>query len=252
MQRIITDLNERPVSAANTVLLGDHRPRRRRLTKVLSAVLAALLVVLLAGGVSSYLYWNSLKDSPQYSLALLVDAARRDDQRAVDELIAVDSVVDDFMPQIIAKAIEMYGRGVPQETLKRAAVVATPLLPAVKDKARAQLPAVIRKKTESFEYVPFAAMVLGSEEYLDIRVDGNKAQVTSKLPDRPLEVKMNRVGEKWQIVGVRDEQLATAIARAIGQEIIAISAAGSIEKAGERMGVENMQEVLRKAESLFR
>ena len=53
--------------------------------------------------VVGFFYWQSIKTTPQYSLALLVDAARRDDQAEIDKLVNVDAVVDDFVPQITDK-----------------------------------------------------------------------------------------------------------------------------------------------------
>ena len=50
------------------------------------------------------LYWRSLRSTPQYSLALLVDAAKRGDNAAVDSLIDSDAVVDDFMPQVTGES----------------------------------------------------------------------------------------------------------------------------------------------------
>ena len=172
--------------------------------------IAALLVgVIVAAFIGGYLYWRSFEGTPQYSLALLVDAARRDDQAEVDRIVEIDAVVDDFMPQITGRAVELYGRGLSQQTIAKVARVATPVMPALKQRARAQLPNLIRKKTERFESVPFAAMVLGAERYLDIQPNGDTAVVRSKLPEHSFEVRMQRNGSGWKIVSVRDEALAT-------------------------------------------
>ena len=89
-------------------------------------------VIIVASAVGGFFYWQSLKRTPQYSLALLVEAARNDDQAAINSLMDSDAAVDDFVPQVTAKAIELYGRGLPPETLARVERLATPLLPAVK------------------------------------------------------------------------------------------------------------------------
>lgn len=89
----------------------------------------SLAVILIVGAVGAYFYWQNLKNTPQYSLALLVDAARRDDQQEVDEFVDTDAVVDDFMPQIIGKAVELYGRGLPPSAIQKVAQVAAPFCP---------------------------------------------------------------------------------------------------------------------------
>ncbi len=132
-----------------------------------------LLSVLLIAGIGGFIYYQSLKSTPQYSIALLIDAAKRDDKAAIDRLVDTNAVVDDFVPQITNKAIELYGRGLPPAVLERVQLLAQPLLPAVKERARAELPRVIRERSERFGYVPFFGMVLGADKYLDIEVTGD-------------------------------------------------------------------------------
>ncbi|MFL6467410.1 MAG: hypothetical protein ACJ72Z_05585 [Pyrinomonadaceae bacterium] len=189
--------------------------------------IGAIVFLVIGLAIGGFVYWQSLKSTPQYSLALLVDAARRDDQAEVAELVDSDAMVDDLLPQVIEKAAEIYGRGQPKTVIQKATVAATPLLPAVKEKARAELPGLIRRETSRFGNVWFPLMVLGANRYLDIRFEGETAFVNSKKSEEATEVKMVRNGGKWKIVGVRDERLASEIARRVGQEIIALTMSGN-------------------------
>lgn len=232
-------------------VLEPERPRRKTWKTVLVTAAATFAVVSTVVSIASYFYWQHLKTTPQYSLALIVDAAKKDDQPTVNELVDIDSVVDDFLPQITGKAVELYGRGLPPDTIKRVARIAVPVMPAVKQRARDELPGAIRQKTASFGNVPFAAMVLGADRYLDVTIDGDTATVRSKLPEHNFEVRMKKTGERWKISGVRDEELATRIAQRIGQEIIAIASNGS-GSSRSRLGIQNINELLRQAEEIFR
>lgn len=238
----------------NVPAFGEYQqPKAKSKFLRIIGVLAALLgVILLIGGIAGYFYWQSYKNTPQYSLALLIDAARRGDQAEVDRLVDTNAVVDDFMPQITDKAVELYGRGFPPQALAKVAQVAAPILPAVKERARAELPRVIREKTDKFASVPFAAIVLGADKYLEITQEGDAAVVKSKIADRPLEVKMKRNGDNWQVIGVKDEQLATRIAQKIGQEIITVAAKGGVGRAGKSLGVNNLQDLLKQAEDILK
>jgi len=220
-----------------------------RVARLIFISLIALLAVSCSAG---FFYWRSLKHTPQYSLALLVDAARRDDKASVDTLVDTGQVVDDFLPQIIDSAVDMYGRGLPSQTLNNLAFVAQPIMPALKDRARAELPSVIRQRTRQFDRVPFAAIVMGADHYLDISIKGDDAEITSKVADRPLELKMHRSGDRWIVVGVRDQELADKIARAVGQQIIAAASGSNIGDASKDLGVRNLQDVLKQAEDLLR
>ena len=230
----------------------SEAPRSSGSRKIILSVAGVLLALIAAAFVGGYFYWQSFRDTPQYSLAMLVDAARRNDQAQVDQFVAVDSIVDEFMPQITDKAVEIYGRGLPPQTIARVAKVATPLMPALKERARAQLPVLIRRKTARFESVPFAAMVVGADRYLDIRTSGNTSLIRSKLPEHLFEVRMQRKGKDWQIVGVRDESLATEIAQKVGQEIIAVASSKNTEAAADKLGIQNLNTVLQEAEEIFR
>ena len=236
-----------------TVGLGGYtEPAKRSRAKAVAmwtaGILAALAVI---SAIAFYFYWRSMKSTPQYSLALIVDAAKRDDQRVVNDLVDIDAVVEDFLPQVTGKAVELYGRGMPPDTIQRVAKVAEPVMPAVKERARAELPEAIRQKTSEFGSVPFAAMVLGADQYLDIRTAGDNAIVRSTLPEHDFEVRMKRDGDRWKIVGVKDQKLATRIAQRIGQDIIAIATNRSTS-AQTRLGVKNINELLNEAEQIFK
>ena len=233
---------------------GNGSTRRRESGGLRAArwVARIILLVLLLAGIGGYIYYQSLKSTPQYSLALLIEAAKTNDQATMDSVVNVDAVVDDFVPQITGKAAELYGRGLPQATLDKLAGIATPILPAIKDRARAELPRLIRDRVERLPNAPFVFQVLGAGRYLDISVTGDTAVVKSKLPDHPLELKMRRNGDRWQVTGVTDEKLATDIARRIGQQIIAIAANGLTRKTADSLGVGNLADLLRQAEELVK
>src|SRR6476661_3722083 len=128
------------------------------------AGIVILSVLLIAGG-AAFFYYQSLKTTPQYSLALLIDAAKRDDRTKIGELVDTDAVVDDFVQQITDRAIDIYGRGLPASVIQKAASLAQPILPAVKDRARSVLPGAIRQRTQKFANVPFFMMVFAADRY---------------------------------------------------------------------------------------
>ncbi len=219
----------------------------KRAWKIAGIVVLSLLAI---AGVSGYLYYRSFKNTPQYSLALLVDAAKRDDNATIAELVDTDAVVDDFVAQIMDRAVDLYGRGLPETVIRKLASFAEPIMPAIKDRARTQLPAAIRVRGKRLANVPFFAMVLAADKYLQIDINGDIATVKSKDPERPLEMRMKRNGDRWKVVGVKDDQLATDIARSIGQEMIDLATAKLTEAAAEQLGVGRLFQLLKKAEEL--
>src|SRR5687767_7362825 len=101
MSRIVVDLEKQKEKTASAPekqsvpQFGDYQTPKKsgNFVKILKILGVSLVAILLLGAVGGYLYWQSLKTTPQYSLALLVDAARRDDQKAIDELVDTNAVV---------------------------------------------------------------------------------------------------------------------------------------------------------------
>ena len=219
--------------------------------RVLTIIAAVVAVAAVIAGAAGYIFWSGLKQTPEYSLALLIDAAKRDDQADVDRLVDTDAVVDNFVPQVTEKAVELYGRNQPPSVIAKASRVAAPLMPAVKERAREELPGIIRRETERFGDVPFAAMAVFADRYFQADVKGDTAEMRSLVPGREFQVSMRRQGEGWQVVEVRDESLARQIAETIGQQLIAIAANGGGPNSAVELGGANLQQLLKQAQEAF-
>jgi hypothetical protein len=227
----------------------DTIKKRSIVRTILKGIGYLLLAALLIGGVGGYLYLQYYKTTPAYSLAMVVDAARRDDKLGLAVLVDTDKIVDAFVPQITDKAVELYGRGLPPALIQKLALVAAPVLPALKERARVELPRVIREKTKTVENVPFLFVAIGASQTLEIKEENGFAWVKSTMPDRPLELKMQRKGDLWQIVEVKDDELARKIAEQIGQQIISAAGGGDTQSAPS---IPNLNEILKRAEEAFR
>ncbi len=260
MSKFVVNLEEQQKSRvpilkkASVPKFGDYqKPEKPNVfVKILKIFGILFAVILFIGGISGYFYWQNLKKTPQYSLALLIDAARRDDQKAVDELVDTDAIIDDFVPQITDKAVELYGRGVAPATIQKLAQAAAPFLPALKERAKDELPSLIRDKTQKFDSIPFWAIAIGAGKYLDISLDGDKVFVKSRLPDKPLDLTLKRRGLMWQVIAVKDEVLARRIAEKVGQDLIAVAQKEGIKKVGEKLGVSNLEDILKNSGNVFK
>ncbi len=248
---------ETPKTEEKKAPKAETTPKKRggcgRILGISGIVLA---VILLIGVVVGYFYWQGLKTTPQYSLALLVDAARRGDQKAIDELVDTDAVVESFMPQIIDKAKERYGENLPADKLAKVSDVSSALMPAIKQRAREEVPRIIKEKADKFPNVPYWMIAIGAGYFLDFKTQAETAIVTSNVTGNTFEVSMKRVGDKWRIVGIKDDALADRIAATIGQELIDMSSKEVLKKVNEKINVPDknkpdLENVKKKLEELF-
>lgn len=215
--------------------------RNRLLTRAAFIVVAVICIAAICiGG-----YYYSLRDTPAYSLALIVDASKRDDAAELEQLVDLDAVVDDFVPQVTAKAVDLYGRGLPVDTIGRIAGAAAPLFPVVKQRARVVLPRVVRDRTREFPNVPFFVLVISAGRFLDITINDDTAVIRSKIPERPLDLKMHLKEGKWRVSGIKDEALAAELAQRIGQQIIALAAGKITKETIGQLGIDGLADTLK-------
>jgi hypothetical protein len=245
MSKIIVNLSEEKQSVPQ---FGEYQQPKKRsvFKKILLFLVGFLFLSLIIGLIGGFFYWQSVKSSPQYSLALLVEAARNDDNAQIAELVDTEAVIDSFVPQITEKAVEIYAKNLPKDLISKAMQIGLPAVkPKIKEIATKELPKLIREKTKQAEKIPYWAIALGASTALDIKIDGEIATITSKIPDKPIELTMKKNGDKWKVTAVKDDNLAAKIAQSIGQKILKAASENGIENIGKQLGLENLGDILK-------
>ncbi len=172
-------------------------------------VLGAILLLLIVGGI---IFWQFYKARPAYSLALLVDAAQRNDAAAFDKVVDTGAVVGSFAPQVIDEASGRLGTALTPAMRKQIERLVPTLIPNVTENLRKEVMKRVREKTTRAEGKPFFLMALFMPYIVDIKQDGDTAIVTDKSGERKMELTMQRTPEKrWKVVAVKDEALAKRI-----------------------------------------
>ncbi|HEV2706927.1 MAG TPA: hypothetical protein VGV59_13440 [Pyrinomonadaceae bacterium] len=220
--RIVIDV-EKARSERRRRHLGRF-PRARRIMSVGGLI---LLGVLLLAGVGGYLWWQNHKKSPSYSLALLVDAAQRDDVRGVEELIDSDRVAEGFAPQVAQKMAESVDPG-RVEVLRRQFEAAMPqLLPRVRETMREEVAKGVKSFSEQTGgKMPFMLLALSVARAADVKEQGETATVNVEAGNRPVEMTMQRTPEgRWKVVGLKDDAVASGIAVRLASAVPGATAA---------------------------
>ena len=190
--------------------------------KLLLGILGAMLLIGIVVILIAFLWWQSYQTSPAYSLALLVDAVQRDDRAAFDELVDTDKVVKNFVPQVTEKAIGRYASGITAPLREQIEALVPSLLPSVKQRVRDEVTKQIKALAARAEGKPFILIALGMPYEVDIKEEGDTAQVAANLNNKPVEFTMQRNGDLWKIVAVKDDTLVTQIVENIAKDLPAI------------------------------
>jgi len=209
--RIVIDVSSAQAQA--------RRGGGRRVGRFLSLTALIIVGVLLVLLVSAYAWWRGFERSPAYSLALLVDAAQRDDKQAVESLIDSDQIAQGFIPQVVEKLAGQGSQLTPQARAQLTNVMPQ-LLPRVRETMRDEIARGIKDlRGGDTSSTPFFVKALGVRGLTDVKEQGDTAAVAVKSDAHALDLTMKREGDRWRVVNVKDDKLATDIAARLASSI---------------------------------
>lgn len=234
--RIVVNVEPQPPedrSAAVGRWRGKSRTRQtsgRRRRALLVATIPFAVILLLIFGVG-YWWWQSFKSSPAYTLALVVDAAERDDREAFERLVDVEGVSRSVVPQVIERV-----RGgdnalnIAPQVRRQIAQNAQVWLPGVREQVRDVLMTETKAIGERggardypFFVRAFALSRLGESKTQEGSAGREPtASVTYQVNERPVEFGL-RGGDggegqpEWKIVSLKSDDLATRVAEQVAK-----------------------------------
>ncbi|HEX8476202.1 MAG TPA: DUF2939 domain-containing protein [Pyrinomonadaceae bacterium] len=222
--RIVIDVDRMQQEAAHKRSRPRLLGRGGRILSVAGLIAAAVILLL---GVGGYIWWQSYKKSPAYSLAVLADAAQHNDVKTIEQLIDADRVTRSLVPQVIDKALASVGGMGTLSAPRRQIESALPqLLPYARDQVRAEVANGVKDVAEKTGgRLPFALLALGVPRMWESITDGNEhgeeketvKTIVFKYGERPVTLEMRQDGERWKITGIKDDELAANIAtRVVG------------------------------------
>jgi flagellar basal body-associated protein FliL len=206
--RIVIDLDK-----ARADQQGRIRARRSGRAGRILAVIAIVLVLMIIGVVAGgFFWWQHYKAQPSYTLALLVDAAQRNDKQEIDRLLDMDKIAENFVTDVRS---HVTGSSVLNSVLPAQLdqIVAT-ITPKLKETLHDVLPEEIRRVTEPAKGKPFILIAMSVPYFANIRQDGATATADFKFKDEQIQLTMHQGTGSWRIVSIRDDRLAGIIADA--------------------------------------
>lgn len=176
-------------------------------------------ILLIAGLIVSFAWWQYFKTTPAYSLALLVDAVQQDDRAAFDRVVDLDRVIDNFITQ-----------GGPGSALGLTTELVTSMrtqlqsfapetLAGIKEGVRAEIRNRTNELSGSSSGRPFPLIALAMPFVVEINQTGDSALVRMSNIDQ-IELTMeSREGGSWKVTSLRDQALAARVVSGIVKEL---------------------------------
>jgi hypothetical protein len=176
--------------------------------------------LLIAGFAAFFIWWQHYKTTPAYSLALLVDAAQRNDTAALDRLIDLDKVVDNFVPEVAQKATGGYASDVATLLRDQLQSLAPRVVASVKQIIKEEIRKQINELAGASSARPFLLTALAMPFEANISQSDKTAKATMNTGDHQVELTMEP-GDAghWRVISLRDDALAARIVNNIVKDL---------------------------------
>lgn len=175
--------------------------------------LGGLLLVVF---VVSFFWWQHYKTTPAYSLALVVDAAQRNDEAAFDQVVDMDKVVDNFVHEVAQTATGGLASDVAAPLRTQLQSLAPGVMASVQQTIKEETRKRISEVAASSGARPFFLTALAIPFKANISESDDTAKATINAGPHEVELTMKRLdGGHWRVIALRDEALAGRIANNI-------------------------------------
>jgi hypothetical protein len=166
---------------------------------------------MVAIGVGSYFWFRRYQTTPAYSLAVLFDAAQRNDMATLDQHVDSDQIASNMMAAVREKAAGRYGATLSGPLQKQIDSLLPTFLPGLKQTVHQEVVKQIQELSPNSTPKPVLLVALTVSSLAKIATEGDNANVTATVRDRPVALTMHRDGERWKVTDVKDDALVQRV-----------------------------------------
>jgi len=213
-QKIVINLDQ-PATA------GTKPVRKRRRWPRVLGILALLIVLFVVGAaVGGYFLVRRYQSSPTYALALIFDAAQRNDVAEFQKRVDEEEIAKNMTAAVSQKAAARYGQAIDSSTQQKIDSTMPSLLPRVKQTVHDEFLNLI--KAASPEQRSFISIVGAVQSMMTVTTNGDSAKATGKMGGHDIELDMRRDADGWKVIDVKDDVIVQRAVDSVMKDLPAI------------------------------
>ena len=215
-QRIVINLDAPTTEGTKLVR------KRRRWPRVLGIVALLVLIVVVVAAAGGFFWWRHYQSTPAYTLALLVDAAQRNDVAEFQKRVDDDELAKNMVASVSQKAAGRYGFGLNSSVQGQIDAMMPSLLPRLKQTIHDEVVKEIKEFASKSEPKPFIFLVVAVPSLVNVTSEGDTAKATAKIRDRTIEFGMRRDADRWKVIDFKDDVVVQRVVDNVMKELPAI------------------------------
>lgn len=215
--RIVINLDEAKSTGGKPVAR-----KRRRWPRVLGILALLVVIGVVAAGVGGYLLWRNYQSTPTYTLALILDAAQRNDVAEFQKRINDEEIAKNMTASVSQKAAARYGYALNSSIQQQIDSAMPALLPRVKQAVNDELFKAMQAYAAAPEKRSFITILGAVRSLLTITEEGDSAKATGTMGGNNIEMTMRRDGNGWKVIDVKNDVIVQRIVDSVMKELPAI------------------------------
>jgi uncharacterized iron-regulated membrane protein len=214
--RIVVNLDARPQNAPKV------RGKRRRWPRLLAILGLVVLVLVVVVAVAGFFSWRYYQSTPTYTLALMIDAAQRNDVAEFEKQIDDEAIAKNMAAAISQKAAGRYGLALNSSIQQQIDAAMPALLPRVKQTIHDEVAKELKAFASTSEPKPFILLLLAIPSLMTITTEGDAAKATTTITGRTIELAMQRDTERWRVTEFKDDVVVQRVVDGVMKDLPAI------------------------------
>jgi hypothetical protein len=186
-----------------------------------------VFVVVLASAVGGYFWWRHYQSTPSYAIALIIDAAQRNDVASFEKQINDEAIARNMIPDVSQKAATRYGIALSSSLQKQIDTLVPTLLPRLKDTIHQEVAKELKEFASEIRAKAIHPCCGGRPSLVNITAQGDKATAIAQLPNRKIELGLERSADLWRVTAFKDDVLLQRVVDSVMKDLPAIGGVDS-------------------------